>query len=129
MINQDRVRRMTRMAAYEDNEGKEDSKITRYFRADYLTKQVLITLVSGTLAFLILFAAYAGYHFEEIIEKVYSSNMQGFVLQTILQYAAFIGVLTAVTLVVYGRRYTRASRCRKGFRKDLFQLAMRYRTR
>lgn len=129
MINQNRVRRMTRMAAYEDREGRRDARITGYFRTDYLTRQALITFVCGTVAFLILFAAYALYHFEDMIEKIYSLDLEEFVLLVLLQYALFVGILLAVTIAVYSLRYSKARARQRGYRKDLLQLAARYRRR
>ena len=129
MINQNQVRRMTRMAAYEDTEGGKDARITQYFRVDYLTKQALITFVCATAAFLILFGAYVIYHFDDVIDRIYNSNLQGFLVRVLLQYAAFVGILIGITLVVYGARYNKARRRQNGLRKDIFQLALRYRRR
>lgn len=64
MINEGRVRRMARMAAYEQEDGVRDEKINAYFRGDYITKQILITFICATIAFVILFAGYGIYNFE-----------------------------------------------------------------
>ncbi len=129
MINQERVCRMTKMAAYEEREGKKDRKITSYFCGDYLTKQMLITFLCGTIAFVILFGAYAIYHFETMIQQLYSMNITAFAGQLIVAYAIFLGVLLAVTAAVYGSRYRKAQMRQENYRRNLLQLAGRYRER
>ena len=36
MLNEDRIILMTRMASYEENEGKKNVSIGSYFRGDYI---------------------------------------------------------------------------------------------
>ena len=120
---------MTRMAAYEDREGKKDGKITAYFFADYLTKQMLITFVCGTIAFVILFGAYAIYNFETLIEQIYGMNIMAFAGQLVLAYVVFLGILLAVTVMIYSGRYNRAQKRQEDYRRNLLQLAGRYQER
>jgi hypothetical protein len=41
MINENKVRLMTRLALYEKNQLKDDEKAENYFHGDYLSKQFL----------------------------------------------------------------------------------------
>lgn len=41
MLNEEKVILMTQMASYEENEGKKNMAIGRYFRSDYIAIQVL----------------------------------------------------------------------------------------
>ena len=58
MINEQRVKLMTRMAAYEQDEYKKNIKITGFFRSDYIGFQLLKSIVANTIAFAILFCLY-----------------------------------------------------------------------
>ena len=48
MLNEERIRLMTRMAAYEEHEGKKDIAISEYFRGDYISFQLLKSAIYAT---------------------------------------------------------------------------------
>ena len=56
MLNEERIRLMTKMASYEANEGKKNVSIGSYFRGDYIGLQVIKSVISGTIGFFIIFA-------------------------------------------------------------------------
>ena len=45
MLNQERIILMTKMASYEENEGKKNNAIMNYFRGDYVWLQVMKSFV------------------------------------------------------------------------------------
>ncbi|MDD3368975.1 MAG: hypothetical protein PHP50_08855, partial [Lachnospiraceae bacterium] len=61
MINEERVILMTKMASYEQNEGKKNVAIGSYFRNDYIGFQVLKSIISATVAFVVVFAMFIFY--------------------------------------------------------------------
>ena len=63
MLNKERVILMTKMASYEENEGRKDRAVMSYFRGDYVWFQVLKSVVYGTIAFGIVFGMYIFYDF------------------------------------------------------------------
>ncbi len=54
MLNNRKVRLMTKLALYETKEGKDDIKLSRYFRTDYVRFQLLKTIVAVTVGYLIV---------------------------------------------------------------------------
>ena len=71
MLNEDRIILMTKLASYEEREGKKYVAIGSYFRSDYLTVQVLKSVLSAALAFVIAFALYIFYDFEVFMQDIY----------------------------------------------------------
>ena len=126
MINEKRVRRMARMAAYEQRDGIRDEKINSYFQGDYITRQVLLTFISASAAFAILFGMYGIYNFETLIVQIYSMNIQTFLAELLLGYALFVGGMIAITVWVYRSRYKRARRHLNAFYQDLHRLSVSY---
>lgn len=45
MLNEEKIILMTQMASYEENEGKKNMAIGRYFRSDYIAIQVLKSIL------------------------------------------------------------------------------------
>ena len=58
MLSEERVILMTKMASYEEHEGKKYMKIGRYFRDDYIAVQILKSIFCATLAFAWIFAIF-----------------------------------------------------------------------
>lgn len=110
MINENKVRLMTRLALYEKNQLKDDEKAENYFHGDYLSKQFLGTFVCGTIAFVIIFLTYGAYNFEQMMLDIYSMDVMGFVRNVLFIYLVFMAVLLSITGLVYSIRYRRASK-------------------
>ena len=53
MLSEERIILMTRMASYEQGEGRDNVKVGNYFRSDYISIQVLKSVICATIAFLI----------------------------------------------------------------------------
>ena len=78
MLNEERIKLMTKMAAYEANEGKKNVAIGNYFRGDYIGLQVIKSIISATLAFLIVFGLFIFYDFEVFMSDIYKMDLLGF---------------------------------------------------
>ena len=63
MLNEERIILMTKMASYEANEGRRNVAIGRYFRSDYIGWHVLKSIISATIAFVVVFGMYIYYDF------------------------------------------------------------------
>ncbi len=74
MLNQEKVRIMTKLAIYEEGKGKEELKINKYFRFDYIRLQVVKGFVSCTLGFLLILGLTALYQMEYLILNITKLN-------------------------------------------------------
>ena len=64
MLNEDKVKLMTRMAIYEKRKGKKVMKLTKYFQSDYVSFYMIKTAAAVTMAYLIVAACYVLYYIE-----------------------------------------------------------------
>lgn len=71
MLNEERIKLMTKMAAYEADEGKKNVAIGNYFRGDYIGLQVIKSIISATIAFVIVFGLFVFYDFEVFMSDIY----------------------------------------------------------
>ena len=51
MVNEKKIRLMTQLSRYEENDGKEDLKIMKYYRSDYLGVALLKNFFLTTLGY------------------------------------------------------------------------------
>lgn len=126
MLNEERIRLMTRMAAYEKGEHKKNKKVIGFFKSDYVSMQMLKSVIASTAAFAILFALYILYDFEVFMKDIYQMDMFDFAKSVILIYVIFLGVVLLFTYVVSLYRYNRALQSTKIYYSNLKRLSRIY---
>ena len=96
---------MTRMAAYEQHEGKKNNAINSYFRSDYVGFQVLKSIISATIVYLIVVAAYVMYHFSEVLQDIYNTDIMATARKYLVYYIVLVAVYSVISYIVYSIRY------------------------
>ena len=126
MINEEKVILMTRMASYESGRGKKDITILNYFRGDYIGFQVLKSVIAATVSFVLLFAVYAFYNFETIMQDVYKMDLLEFGKSIIILYLCVVGAYGVISYVIYASKYSKAKKSLKNYYNNLKRLAGLY---
>ena len=110
MLNEERIILMTRMASYEQGEGRKNVKIGNYFRSDYITVQVLKSVISAIVAFLIMFGLYMLCNFEEFMKELYNMDLLAFAKSVLTYFCVFVGGYGVITYVICTWKYVSAKR-------------------
>lgn len=126
MINEEKVILMTRMASYEEHEGKKDISIIHYFRGDYIGFQVLKSVIAATISFLALFAVYLFYNFEELMQNIYNMDLLAFGKNVIILYLCTVGAYAVISYVMFAGRYSKARKSLKHYYDNLKKLSGMY---
>lgn len=126
MLNEKRIILMTKMASYEANEGRKNVAIGSYFRSDYIGWQVLKSIISATIAFVVVFGMYIFYDFEVFMAGIYKMDLLEFARHVLTMYLWTIGGYAVVSYAVYTIRYTRAVRSLKVYQMNLRRLSDMY---
>ena len=126
MLNEERIILMTKLASYEENEGRRNVAIGSYFRSDYIGWQVLKSIISATIAFVVVFAMYIFYDFEVFMMDIYKMDLMEFAKQTLLLYLGVVGVYAVISYIIYTIRYNRAKKSLKLYYMNLRRLTNMY---
>lgn len=126
MLNEERIKLMTKMACYEANEGKKNVAIGNYFRGDYIGLQVIKSVISATIAYVILFAMFILYDFEDFMANIYKIDLFGFAKSVIKYYLIFMLAYALISYGVYTYRYIKARKSLKIYYNNLKKLAYMY---
>ena len=86
MLNEEKIILMTQMASYEENEGKKNMAIGRYFRSDYIAIQVLKSVLCATIAYAVCFALFIFYDFETFMQDIYKMDLVSFAKNVLMYY-------------------------------------------
>lgn len=122
MLSEDKIRLMTRLSLYEKREGKRSRKADDWFKSDYIVRQVLITFVCSTIAFVIIAFGYAVYHLDTVLASLGAMQVNALVRTAAMRYIPFEAVMQAITIAVYVYRYNRAYKGLRGYYRLLRKL-------
>ena len=126
MVNEDRIKLMTRMAAYEKEEHKKNKTIVSFFKSDYISMQMLKSTVYTTIAFGIMFGLYILYDFEVFMKEIYQMDIFEFAKSVIIIYMIFTGIILVITYVVSLYQYNRALQSAKLYYANLKKMSRIY---
>ncbi len=129
MINEERVREMAKMAFIDQCETRQDRQMKEYFGNDYVAKEMIISLFTGTLAFclivLLVFLA-AGEDTIDMVSSVLSNDLVGTGRQFVFLYLAFEALYLLITFMVYRVRYRESRLKQRKYLKHLKKLNKLY---
>ena len=126
MVNEERIKLMTRMAAYEKEGHKKNKLIVSFFKSDYISMQMLKSVISTTIAFAIMFGLYVLYDFELFMKEIYQMDMLEFAKNVIFIYGIFLAVVLLITYIVSLYQYNRALQDTKIYYANLKKLSRMY---
>ncbi|MBE5894655.1 MAG: hypothetical protein IJZ00_12730 [Lachnospiraceae bacterium] len=127
MLNESRIKLMTKMASYEANEGKKNMAIGTYFKGDYIGKEVMKSIIYATIAYVLVFALYVCYDFEFFMQDIYKLDLLEFGKSIIVQYLKLVVGYGMITYIVYALRYQSARRSLRCYYNNLRRLNSMYR--
>lgn len=117
---------MTRMASYADKEGRANTSVISHFRSDYLGLQVLKAVICATIAYMIAFAVYIYYHFEEFMVDIYKIDLFDFAASVLRKYLVFTAVYCLIVYIAFAVKYGRARKILRKYFNNLKLLATMY---
>jgi len=126
MLNEERIILMTRMASFEEHEGKKNLAIGSYFRGDYIALQIMKAVIYATLAYLLVFALYIFYDFEYFMTDIYNMDLFQFGKKALLIYLLVVCIYAFITYIFYAIKYNKAKKRLKLFYGNLKRLSNMY---
>ncbi len=108
MIDENKVRLMTKIAIYEKKEENRNLIISKFYKSDYVRYNVLKTLIATTVAFWAIIGAYVFIKFDDLLAKV--SDVDYFdVMYKLLGAYVFVCLgFFFFAQIVYSYRYSMA---------------------
>ena len=127
MLHEERIKLLTRMESYAQNGGNKNMQIGSYFRGDYISIQVIKSVVSVTIAYGIGFVLYVLYHLETFLEDIYKIDLLAFAKNVLLYYGVIVVAYGIISYLVYSYSYSKAKKSLKKYYDHLKKLNSLYR--
>ena len=119
LLNENKIKMMTKMAIYEKNEGKSMLKTAKYFKGDYIAFGVLKTVIATTFAGVILLAMYFLCNAEGMIRDINNLDYIGLAKKFALYYVIMLIVFCVIAGFVYYFRYENTRKVLRGIFQGL----------
>ncbi len=129
MLDESRIKLMTRMASYEDTEGKKMIPITRYFRSDYVGFNILKTIAGVTIAFLIVIGVYVFCNADMLLSEFYKMDLKEVARKLLSAYTVIAGIYVFIAFLLYTYRYNVAKKSVRSYNNALRRLSAMYGTK
>lgn len=127
MLNVKKIWLMTEMARYEEGKGKEEMRIAKYFRSDYLGIALFKNFILASIGYAVVVLLVAAYFSEYLLNNVHKMNLILLGVILVGSYIITITIYSVITYVKYSLKYSRAKRGVEAYDRKLEKLETLYR--
>ena len=127
MLNNHKIRLMTKLAIYEKEDGKEDIRLGRYYRVDYVRYQLLKTIVAVTFGYLILVLMTILYNMEYLIAEAVRLDYAAIGRTMLGVYLVLLLAFSGMAVLGYTIKYNRSRKKLAKYYRMLKRLRTIYR--
>jgi hypothetical protein len=126
MLNNKKIRIMTKLALFEQRDGKEDIRMGKYYKTDYVRLQILKTIVSVTVGYLLILMLIGMYKAEYIISNLVTFNFIRIGQYILGFYIMLMTIFIAGSIIGYSLKYDKSRKNLSKYYKSLKKLSSFY---
>ena len=126
MVNEEKVALMTKLALYEEKEGKKNIPLGKYYKDDYVSMNVVATFIWSTFAYLLILGAIIFMHLEEMMVELATMDYVKAGTDIAIGYVVMIVISVAVSYVVYTIKFKKVRVSLNQYNANLKKLYMMY---
>ena len=105
MIDQERVKQLYKIALYEKNEEKQCEDTGKFFKSDFIGKEIVKSIFSGTIAYGFMMVIWAICNLEAIEQMLLNLEIIEVAIEFGVIYVGFLISYLIITILVYHVRY------------------------
>lgn len=126
MLNEQKIRLMTKLALYEKKAGREDIKLSTYYKTDYVRMQILKTIISVTIGYLLILLLVLIYKSEYLIAEAVNLDYVKIGKALLIIYLCMLVVFCFFAAIGYSIKYKMSRKNLAGYYQMLKELKMIY---
>lgn len=105
MLDEEKTKLMTRLAMYEQGKGKNEIPMSRYMRNDYISLNIVKTVITATFAYLLILAVCVLYDVEGLMNRLVDMNVFKLGYWLLIGYVIFIVLYGIIAYCVYAYKF------------------------
>jgi len=126
MINEEKVKQLYKVALYEQKEEKRYRQIGKYYRNDYIAKELIKSIFTGTIAYFFMSALWIARDWQGVLDQVAHLGIAKMLIPVMGIYVVFMAIYLTVTYLFYKGRYEDCIKGASDYEAELSQLNEMY---
>lgn len=126
MLDERKVKLMTRLALYEETEGKEDFKISAYYRKDYVSLHMLCTFIWVTIGYICVVAMAVLAGLDSLLGHMSMAVMVLMGGMAVVGWLAVVIIYLMIASHIYNKKHKNSRQRVKKYNHDLTRLLKMY---
>lgn len=126
MVNIERVKHQCHIAFYEQKEEKQNRAVGHYYRSDFIGKELIKSIFTGTFAYLVMAALWVMANMDMVLASMSDLSIVRTIFAMALIYIGFLLVYLFATYLVYAYRYAKGKKKLNGYKEHLNILNQMY---
>lgn len=126
MLNREKVILMTKLSIYEQNEGRKEIPLSKYFRSDYIGLHLIGSFFAITIAYAFVVALVVAYRSDYLMKKLTSLNFFKMGKEVLIGYIFFLAVNMLIAYLAYLVKFVKIRKNLKSYNGRLKQLRKMY---
>ena len=127
MLNEDKIKLMTKLALYEQGKGKESIKSNKYYKKDYVGLMMINTALTITFAYLLCVFLWVIYKLDYLVDNIVLISIPTLGAKLLMIYIIVLVIYMLISYVVYSVKYLKMQEDNIVYYEDLKDLYMIYR--
>lgn len=107
MLNQEKIALMTKLAAYEEKQGKKNIPLSKYYREDYVGLKMMNTAIVVTLAYILVLAMIVFANIQTMMTEIANMDYIRLGRDIIIAYVAVLAIYMVISYIVYSVKFKR----------------------
>lgn len=126
MIKEDKVKLMTKLAIYEQTEGKKTLPVKKYYRTDYISIKMIETAITTTIGYLLLVIMGILLNIDYLSKNIVSMDLIALGKKIIIGYVLVLLLFLLIAYIVYSIKYKKIKKSIGEYGEDLKALYLMY---
>ncbi|MCI9167320.1 MAG: hypothetical protein HFH01_03870 [Dorea sp.] len=126
MLDERKVKLMTKLALYEHTQGKEDFKISEYYRKDYAGMHVFSSFIWVTIGYMCLAVLLVLAGFDALMDSMSNSLMLMMLMIFVVGYFGVVVIYAVISSHIFNQKHKEARMRVKKYNHDLTRLLKWY---
>ena len=126
MLNEEKIRLMTKLALYEEKNGKKALSANKYFRNDYISINIINTVLTVSFAYLLGLVLWVVYKVDYFMREITNIELIALGKQVLIIYVIVLIIFLFISYVVYSVRYRNMKTENRVYADNLKELYLMY---
>ncbi len=126
MLNEGKIKTMTKLAFYENTEGKKYLPVSKYYRSDYIGLALIKNFFLITIAYALLLVLVGTYFMDDLLENINQIKWIPLGITILIVYLVVLAAYSLLIYILYSVQYSKAKKSVKGYYSDLGEIAGMY---